>query len=113
MVSVTENVEGLFRPNGTLERTVFNACREDGFGFFQSWGASARVRRMKPEARQELEKQLGVMVLESVDAGTLQLPRGAEIVGGIVVSGWQDLFTWFMENLPAILEMIATIIALF
>jgi hypothetical protein len=35
------------------------------------------------------------------------------VVGGVLVGNWQDLFQWFLDNLPAILEAIMSIIAMF
>lgn len=113
MVATTEELEGLFRPNESLEDTLRQALRADGCGIFERWAISGKVRRMTPKQRAELERQLTAKVESDVQAGKLTLPVSASIVGGILVTGWRDLLDWFMANLPAILEMIMTIIALF
>lgn len=105
--------EGIFRPNDSLLTTLGEAMREDGCGFFERQLAKSKVRRMTTNQRAELERRLTAKVQSSVEAGELKLPVSASIVGGVLVSSWQDLFKWFVENLPAILEMIATIMALF
>lgn len=106
-------VEGLFRPNDSLEDTLRQALKADGCGILERWAISGKVRRMTSTQRAELERQLTSKVEADVQAGKLALPLSVSIVGGILVSGWQDLLDWFMANLPAILEMIMTIIAMF
>jgi hypothetical protein len=105
--------EAIFRPNDSLLSTLGEAMREDGCGFFEIMIAKSRVRRMSANQRQELERRLTDKVQAAVSAGELKLPVSANVVGGVLVSSWKDLFAWFVENLPAILEMIATIMALF
>lgn len=105
--------EALFRPNDSLLSTLGEAMREDGCGFFEIMIAKSRVRRMSANQRQELERRLTDKVQAAVSSGELKLPVSANVVGGVLVSSWKDLFVWFVENLPAILEMIATIMALF
>ena len=113
MVATTEELEGLFRPNDSLNATLRRAAHADGHGVLGTMVLMSKVRRLSSEGRQELEKELAKKVQEDVAAGTLTLPVSATIAGGVLVSGWQDLFQWFMDNLPAILEMIMMIIALF
>jgi hypothetical protein len=111
--TMAEKVEGIFRPNDSLDDTLRDAMRADGCGLFERLIVSMRVRRLSDEGRAALEKELGKMVSASVEAGTLKLPPKAAVVGGVLVGNWQDLFQWFLDNLPAILEAIMSIIAMF
>ena len=105
--------EGIFRKNSSLESVLRETMRKDGVGIFERVIVNMEVRRMTDVQRGMLEKELGKSVAAAVEAGTLKLPVGAQLVGGVLVSGWTDLFDWFLENLPAILDMIMMIIALF
>ena len=105
--------EGIFRKNSSLESVLRETMRKDGVGIFERMIVNMEVRRMTDVQRGMLEKELGKSVTAAVEAGTLKLPVGAQLVGGVLVSGWTDLFDWFLENLPAILDMIMMIIALF
>ena len=106
---MSTDVEGRFRPNDSLDSTLRSAMAAEGCGLFERLIVSLRVRRLSSDGRAELERQLTEKLLKDVP----QLPAGAEVVGGILVGGWQDFFQWFIDNLPAILEMILSIIAMF
>jgi len=112
-MEMAEEVEGIFRPNDSLESVLRRAVRADGAGILETMFLMSKVRRLSDEGRKALELELGGKVAAAVAAGTLTLPVSATIVGGQVVGAWQDLFQWFLDNLPAILEAIMSIIALF
>lgn len=108
-----EQLAGFFRPNDSLVTTLMDAARANGVGLFDRLSMRIRLSRMSPAARQELELRLGAKLQGDVDAGLVRLKASDRFEGGVLVTSWRDLFEWFMTNLPAILEMISTIIALF
>lgn len=110
---MAEELEGIFRKNDSLDDTLREAMRADGCGLFERLVVSMRVRRLSADGRKALEAELANMLEADVAAGKLTLPVGAAVVGGVLVGSWQDLFAWFLENLPAILEAIMMIISLF
>lgn len=106
-------VEGIFKPNDTLVATLMSAMDAEGCNFFEKLSARLRVRRMSAGQRAELERRVTEKLLADADEGLVSLPVSATFESGVLVGAWQDLFKWFVDNLPAILEMIATIMALF
>lgn len=113
MSETTLVVEGLFRPNDSLVRTVLDVMKDRGHGPFERFFMSLKLRALSTDERKELEQQLTKKLVADVEAGLVKLPVGASVVAGVLVGGWQDLFQWFLDNWPAILEMIMAIISLF
>ena len=108
-----EVVEGIFRPNDSLTNMILAAMREQGHGLGERLLMSLRLRVLSRDKRLELERAIAAKLAQDVEGGLVSLPVGSAIEGGVYVGDWRDLFEWFMENWPAILEMILAIIALF
>lgn len=113
MSDVALVVEGLFRPNDSLVTTVLGVMKEKGHGPFERFWMSLKLRGLSKEDRKKLETDVTGLLVEQVEAGLVKLPVSASVVGGVLVGSWQDLFDWFIQNWPKILEMILAIISLF
>lgn len=98
-----------FKENRTLETCLRRAMWKQRVGLMHTIIFMVRFNRASQDVRQEVEKELTRL---AVLAGAIP-PTGPQIVDGIYVGSWLDLFEWFLENLPAILEAIMQILDLF
>jgi len=103
-------VEGLFRPNDTLINVISHTMREYGHGWFERFIMRLKLRSMSRKQRRQLEQEVTGLLVASGHTLPVNATVGSD---GILVGDWQDLLDWFMENWPAILEMILTILAIF
>lgn len=105
----TSVLEGKFESNNSLDSVIHHAAR-------RNWRTTGLLKRLKiyralrdPDLRYELELALTETAAE---AGAIP-PEARDQTTGVYVGDWQDLFQWFLDNWPAILEMIMQIISLF
>ena len=110
---MSNSVEAVFRPNNSMVNVILGVMRERGHGLGERLLMALRLRVLPRNKRQELEKVVTGLLVAQVNAGLVTLPVSVSVSNGVVVGGWQDLFEWFLENWPAILEMILAIISLF
>lgn len=109
MVATTLEFEGLFRNNQSLDRCVGRVMREYDTPLRERLRIRTRMALLSWEDRAELERQLTAKAMEM---GALP-KEGPNIVNGIYVGSWLDLFDWFINNWETILEIILAIIAVF
>jgi len=101
-----------FKPNESLPEALIRAARDE-----LKWWQWRRRRAVitalsQLDYRFVLEAELTDMALR---AGAIPPSATFDVVGGtkIFVGAWTDLFDWIIENWPAIMEMILSIISLF
>lgn len=96
-----------WKENKTLDAALTEAAWDSGATLRER--LCVRIALLRPRKRQELELALTQLACE-----TAAIPvAGDQIVEGVYVGSWQDLFQWILENWPKIIEMIMAIIALF
>lgn len=101
-----------FVPNETLVDALIDAARRE-LRWWQWRKKRAVVRALSQmDYRYILEAELTDMAFR---AGALPPEASFETVGGLRIYGgpWTDLFDWIIQNWPAIMEMILSIISLF
>lgn len=103
-----EVVEAGFTRNNSLENAVYECCRRDGQGWFNSWMITRKVGKLSDMQRYMLEHRLTNMAVDD----HVKLPTES-IVGGVFVGNYlTDLLEWLLENWDRILSMIMDIINL-